>query len=204
MCPDGWTTGQAAAIGTISAVYYSFCGLLLPGICQWRPVNEVVVHPCYKFITRGNCYAGLFWSPADHSAIANQLLFMAKEEQMLQWDVKSSPKFCICTESSTFKGCGINFVLLWATPLLPFASLKAFPVPHGAPRSFISGRAGSLCHALYHAWKRCPNTHMVYMARSILRCAGYTVRCHSHWHFLMSRDFQVLWCLSATHPSNHK
>lgn len=108
--PDGWTMGQAAAIGTIPAVCYSSYGLLPPGICQWGPVNEVVVLPCYKFITRGDCYADL----SDPLLITEQEpsgpFFMAKE-QMLQQDVKSSSKCHLCTESSTFKGWGITFVL---------------------------------------------------------------------------------------------
>lgn len=141
--PDGSTTGQPAAIGTILTVCSTSYGLLLPGICQGL-VSGVVLLPCYKFITRGGCYADLFSSAADHRAMATHPFFQAKEKQLLQQDAKSSPQCSICPESSTIKGCGINFALRKGGnyPLLPFEGPCSAPV---APWSSSSAGTQRLC-----------------------------------------------------------
>lgn len=84
----------------------------LLGVCQWRALNESVVLPSYKLITRGDVVI-CSHLPLMTEHLLSSLCFTAKEEQILQQgeDVKSLPKHCICIESSVFKCCEKNFVL---------------------------------------------------------------------------------------------
>lgn len=133
---------------------------------------------------------------------ASSPFFMAKEEQMLQQDVKSSPKCSVCTESSTFSGCGINFVLCQArvTPLLPFGPSRALAVPPRSSSSAGTGRRGKdtpthgFCGQEYFAGMQRDATHT-----GIFSCPMISKRSSS-----TTKKREVLWWLSATHPSKHK